>query len=114
MFKINWTRPPKSMTETERRRRYQSDTNIAGTYAVNMEKEDAHTWWGKIIKRGDDPRVELRKSFPPQSARMLLVMRPNGVVTLSLNGKVEVGLIDLQAALDVALEAAARFCKKPD
>lgn len=93
---LSLEKPAKLMPTAEHNDTYQSDTNIAGTYVPNMSEEDRKKWKAKVIKRGDDPRVEIRKTVyghrkDPRFAgyaQVLLIVRPDGSVVMSANGKI--------------------------
>jgi hypothetical protein len=52
----------KIRSTAEHNSKYGSDSGIPGTYVPNMSEEDKNKWKAKHIK-GDDERIEIRKSF---------------------------------------------------
>ena len=92
---LSLDKPAKILPTEEHNAFYSSDTNIAGTYVPNMSEDDQKKWKAKVIKRGDDPRVEIRKTVyggkDPRFngyAQVLMIVRPDGSVVMSANGKI--------------------------
>ena len=112
MSVLSWDRPKKLMPTAEHNFWHQSDTGIPGTYAPNMSEKDRLAWKGKLI-RGNDPRVEIRKTFSRNEnyAQVLIIVRlGNGGVVLSANGKVDMPWEEwdqLQAAVGEAVSRLA-------
>jgi hypothetical protein len=76
---------PKKLRPTEQHNsNFSSDSGIAGTYVPNMSQKDMERWKAKHISRGDDPRVEIRKTVG--GTQLLMVVRPDKTVRLSMNG----------------------------
>jgi len=102
-------KPKKLRSTEEHNETYQSDTNIAGTYVPNMSEEDKLKWKAKLIK-GDDPRVEIRKTVSghepyirwPHSAQILIIVRPS-LVVMSANSRM---IFDSQTWIELAQAVA--------
>lgn len=58
---IMWNKPKKIRSTKEHNEMFSSDCGVPGTYVSNMSAEDERTWKGKIIKRGEDFQIEVRK-----------------------------------------------------
>jgi hypothetical protein len=99
---LSFDKPKKLRTTKEHNDIYSSEAPAAGTYVPNMSGEDCLKWKAKHIKKGDDPRIEIRKST--NSAQMLLVVRNDDTVTFSSNGKAKIVIGDLMEALNEARE----------
>ncbi len=106
---LSWEKPKKTMT-TEEWNSISADGAPPGVYTPNMSKEDREKWKAKKIG-GKDPRVELRKMTGGKvgktsiCANVLLVVRPNGSVVWSANGKSIFDIGDIIMALKEAKDA---------
>ena len=60
---LDFNKPNKVNLTAVHNKKYTSDSGIDGTYVPNMSKEDTEKWKAKHIKKGDDPRIEIRKTF---------------------------------------------------
>ena len=99
---LSFEKPKKVRSTEEHNNTFMSDSGIAGTYVPNMSKEDKERWKGKHIK-GDDERIEIRKSL--NGVQMLIVVYRRARITptkdwrerqkdhnnirISMNGKVD-------------------------
>jgi hypothetical protein len=123
MTKILSFEKPKKVRSTEKHNEmFSSDSGVAGTYVPNMSEEDELKWKAKHIK-GDDERVEIRKTI--DGAQLLIVVyakaRPvkynwNHIdewrkrhenVSISMNGKLSMTLVEydeMKRAIDEAFE----------
>ena len=110
---LTWDKPNKARTTEDHNREYQSDSGVDGTYVPNMSDEDKFRWKAKRIG-GKDLRIEIRKTTQGRSrgseaygsyAQTLLVVRPDGTVTMSMNGKAEFDVFELRQAIDEAYAA---------
>ena len=118
---LSWDKPKKKMP-VEEWKKISADGAPPGVYTPNMSQEDMFKWKAKHIK-GDDERVEIRKSFhwtnnkpyPNQvnySAQMLIVIRKapkndQPEVLISTNGKMGMTLetcFDMNEAIKEAIE----------
>jgi len=114
---------PKRVNSTENHNEmYQSDSGVAGTYVQNMSKEDTLKWKAKHI-RGDNERIEIRKTIEGVQLVVVIYKKPNPVeydyrdiqawhnrhqdVRISMNGKLDMtwdNFWDLQEAVKEAFE----------
>jgi hypothetical protein len=62
---LSFEKPKKIRSVEEHNKINSSDCEVEGTYVPNMSHEDNFRWKGKHIK-GDNERVEIRKSFGTQ------------------------------------------------
>lgn len=91
---LSFNVPKKLRSTEEHAAEHSSDTNISGTYVPNMSESDQLTWKAKKIG-GEDPRIEIRKTVDgkehrhrrPSYAQVLLIVRPDGSVVMSANGR---------------------------
>ncbi len=91
---LSFDKPKKLRSTEDHNASCTSDSGVDGTYVPNMSREDMERWKGKKIG-GADPRVEIRKTVRgrepgaewPSYAQMLAIIRPNGLVVLSANGR---------------------------
>lgn len=94
MALLNFDVPKKVRSSKEHAAEFSSDTGIPGTYVPNMSKADLLTWKAKKIG-GEDPRIEIRKTVDGKEhghrrlsyAQVLLIVRPDGSVVMSANGR---------------------------
>jgi len=56
-----WDKPKRAM-KVEEWKSLSADGAPPGVYTPNMSREDMLKWKGKLVK-GEDPRVEIRKTF---------------------------------------------------
>jgi hypothetical protein len=110
MSLLSWDKPKKVRTTEAHNNTFVADGAPPGTYVPNMSDEDAHKWKAKKVG-GKDPRVEIRVTVNGKargsdrwgpSAAVLLVVRTDGTVVFSANGKAELKVEDLKQALDEA------------
>lgn len=110
---LNWNKPKKVRETEEHNNMFASDSGVDGTYVPNMSQEDCHKWKAKHIKKGQDPRVEIRKTTIGKkrgnqewasSSQMLIVVRPDNSMVISGNGKSEVDITELVQAVTEAKE----------
>lgn len=99
---LNFDVPKKINSEEEHNRKYQSDCGAGGTYVPNMSEEDMKRWKCKHVK-GDNERVELRKSFCP--VNLVVIIYKNEEVKMSMNGKLEVSFDEFCEISEIAKEA---------
>jgi hypothetical protein len=109
---LNFEKPKKVRTTEEHNTRYSSDSGVEGTYVPNMSEEDMKAWKGKHIK-GDNERVEIRKTFSYNGnrrtyAQVLITVHKNGEVYMSTNGAIGIHATEfpnfnlaIQEALDI-------------
>lgn len=69
---LSFDTPKKTRSTEEHNKAHTSDSGIPGTYVPNMSNTDAERWKAKHIK-GDNERIEIRKSFP--MAQIVIVVR---------------------------------------
>ena len=103
IMSLSFIKPAKISSSEAHNTYYSSDTNVAGTYVPNMSDDDRQKWKAKVILRGDDPRVEIRKSV--NWVQLVLIVRKDGSVKMSANGKLEFDgktFKELQEAVDEA------------
>lgn len=100
-----WDKPKKARTTEEHNKKYSSDSGVDGTYVPNMSEKDMLKWKAKHIK-GDDTRVEIRKTAVNDKrgnySQMLIVVRPDGSLVMSGNGKADVKASEF---IDAIIEA---------
>jgi hypothetical protein len=115
-------KPKKVLSTDEHNKRYMSDSGVAGTYVPNMSKDDMDKWKAKHIK-GDDERIEIRKTIEGVQLLIVVYKNPNPVkynhkdvqawykrhqsVQMSMNGKLDMtwdNFWDIQEAVKEALE----------
>lgn len=99
---LRWDAPKKKLTD-EAWRSISADGAPPGVYTPNMSDEDAKTWRAKKIG-GKDPRVEIRVL---KGSQMLVVVRPEGYMTVSMNGPMlftPSDWADFQSAVEEARE----------
>lgn len=101
---LSFDKPKKVLTTEKHNEKYQSDSGVAGTYVPNMSEKDMKTWRGKHIK-GDDERVEIRKTIEGTQLLIVVYKNPNPVkynynkleewrkrhqdIRMSMNGKLD-------------------------
>jgi hypothetical protein len=78
---LYWQTPAKAMPREEWEQ-ISADGAPPGVYVPNMSKADRERWKAKRIG-GTDRRVEVRKTLG--GTQMLMVVRPDGSVKLSMN-----------------------------
>jgi len=92
---LNFDKPKKARSTEKHNDDHRSDTGIPGAFVPNMSKTDMLDWKAKRIG-GPDPRIEIRKTvtgedptlkYPHCCAQVLLVVRRNGSVVMSSNGR---------------------------
>jgi hypothetical protein len=100
---LNFDKPKKLRSTEEHNREYRSEARAAGTYVPNMSQKDREDWKAKKIG-GNDPRIEIRKTVKGNDptlktwegklnkqdncyAQLLAIVRPNGSVVMSANGR---------------------------
>lgn len=106
MSVLDFNKPEKIRPTDEHNKMHSSDSGIDGTYVSNMSDADKEKWKATHIKRGEDPRIEIRKTFSYSNglgwkeegafsvyAQVLIVVRPptNTMmpnVVMSANGKI--------------------------
>lgn len=107
-----WGTPTKVRSTDEHNATHVADSAPPGVYVPNMSSQDMARWKAKKVN-GQDPRVEVRKSTKgtlrpgersPSFAQALLIVRPDGTVTISSNGKAEFNIVELAEALIEAQE----------
>jgi hypothetical protein len=70
---------PKKIRNTEvHNRMHTSDSGIAGTYVPNMSEADMNKWRAKHIK-GDDERIEIRKTINGVQVLIVVFKKPRHV-----------------------------------
>lgn len=117
---LSWDKPKKAESVEEWKKR-SADGAPPGVYHPNMSQEDNLKWKAKKIG-GEDPRVEIRKSFYHSNGKQypnnrcyasqcLIVVRKKTTdepqVLISTNGKMGMTLgdaLDLNEAIKEALE----------
>lgn len=113
---LSWDKPKKLRPSKEHNDRYQSDSGVAGTYVPNMSAEDKRKWKAKLIK-GEDPRVEIRKTIDRDyahahsSVQMLMVVRMV-TVSLSFNGTAHFNKMDYDNLTNAVHEARTVLAKE--
>lgn len=112
---------PKKVRSTEKHNKmFQSDSGIAGTYVPNMSKNDTEKWKGKHIK-GDDERIEIRKTINGVNIVIIVYKHPNPVkwngdnmvnwynrhhdIKMSMNGKLDMKYNDWYDMVEAIREA---------
>lgn len=106
---LSFEKPKKVKSTKEHNDTYSSDSGIAGTYVPNMSKDDMNKWKGKHIK-GNDERIEIRKSFDGVQLLIVVYKNPNPVewdsdngdayqkchkdIKISMNGKLDLTMDD--------------------
>ena len=108
---LTWETPKKKRSTKDHNELYQTE-EINGAYVPNMSKDDEIRWKAKRIG-GKDLRIEIRKTTEGHfdgnrhegSAQTLIVVRPNGTVMMSMNGKAEFDGLELKQVLDEACAA---------
>jgi hypothetical protein len=116
---LSWDKPKRKMPKEEWMK-ISADSAPPGVYTPNMSKNDMLKWKAKHIK-GDDERVEIRKSFYHHndkpypnhigySAQALIVVRraPNNgqpQVLISTNGKMGMTFLEACNFKDAVNEA---------
>ena len=116
MALLTWDKPKKLRSTEEHNRMHSADCVADGAYAPNMSDADKRKWKAKKIG-GKDPRIEIRKTTPGHlvktpavgggwfhshyegHAQVLMVVRPNGTVLMSMNSKAEFDMGELEQAL---------------
>jgi len=105
---LNWDKPKKVMS-TEDWKSISADGAPPGTYTPNMSSGDREKWKAKKVG-GKDPRIEIRKTAVGQDAtgqnhyaQTLLIVRPDGTVVMSANGKALLEADELMAAIVEAI-----------
>jgi len=113
MALLSWDKPRKVRSTEAHAERYQADGAPPGTFVPNMSEADKFRWKAKSIG-GKDPRIEIRKttegikvtrpgsygpfaSYWEGNAQVLIVVRPDGTVTFSANGKARFDVSELTA-----------------
>lgn len=96
-----WDKPPKTKTTEEHNDYYIADSAPPGVYVPNMSVEWQKAWKAKKIG-GTDPRVEIRKST--NGVQALIVVRRDGQVQMSMNGKATFDITELATVLSEALD----------
>jgi len=113
MSLLSWDKPKKARTTEKHNNTFVADGAPPGTYVPNMSDEDVHKWKAKLIG-GKDQRVEVRVTVNGKprgsdkwgpSAAVLLVVRPEGTVVFSANGKAELDIDKLTQAIAEAKKA---------
>lgn len=121
---------PKKIQSTEKHNQiHSSDSGVAGTYVPNMSRKNMEVWKAKKIG-GTDSRIEIRKSIsgidpilaekqkkrgyvswrdgkPNSFAQLLVIVRPDGSINMSANGKLSFNAetwAELQMAIFEATE----------
>ena len=118
---LNFETPKKTRSTKNHKNTFSSDSGIDGTYVPNMSDEDKKKWKAKHIK-GDDERVEIRKSFDGVQLLVVVYKNPNPVefngntdewhkrhndIKISMNGKLDLTWSDwgdMYEAINEALE----------
>jgi len=110
-----WDKPKKVRTTEEHNNTFVADGAPPGTFVPNMSEDDKRKWKAKLI-RGADPRVEIRKTTDGKRrgseqyghyAQVLLVIREDGTVVFSANGKAELSVNELIFAIAEASDVLA-------
>jgi hypothetical protein len=103
---LSFEKPKKIRSTEDHNNTFASEAPAAGTYVPNMSVKDMRKWKAKKIG-GTDRRIEIRKSidgFDPIidqrnkqrgytrsktncSAQILMIVRPDGSVVMSANGR---------------------------
>lgn len=114
---LYWEKIPKAMA-TEEWMKISADGAPPGVYRPNMSEEDMLKWKAKIIL-GDDPRVEIRKTFhwvndkpypkgKNYAAQVLIQVRINPKdepeTLISTNGKI--AMTSKESVIQLAIEEA--------
>lgn len=99
---LNFDIPKKILTTEKHNNKYQSDCGVSGTYVSNMSVEDMVRWKCKHIK-GDNERVELRKSFCPTN--LVIIVYKNKEIKMSMNGKLETSFDEFLEINEIVTEA---------
>jgi len=106
---LTWDKP-KQVISVDEWKNICADGVPPGVYTPNMSEEDRKRWKAKLVgKTTDDPRVEIRVCHPCQ---ILIVVRPDGVARMTMNGGAEFSIQDLadfQIAIHEALEKLAEL-----
>lgn len=89
---LYWQTPKKAMPREEWEK-ISADGAPPGVYVPNMSQADRERWKAKRIG-GADRRVEIRKTLG--GTQMLMVVRPDGSVRLSMNQGAQFSLDDLR------------------
>lgn len=115
---LTWDKPKKKMPKEEWMK-ITADSAPPGVYTPNMSKDDMLKWKAKHIK-GEDERVEIRKSFHHSNgksypncvnygAQMLIVVRlypkEEPQVLISTNGKLGMTYLESMDLRDAIVEA---------
>ena len=106
MTLLDFTKPERVRSREAHEKMFSSDCGVPGTFVPNMSEEDADKWRAKQIG-GEDPRIEIRSTRP--GAQMLAVVRKDGSVALSANGKMEFDATAWQEFRDAVQEAWERL-----
>lgn len=116
---IDFERPKKVLPTKKHNAKYSSDSGIPGTFVPNMSEDDMVKWKGRHF-RGNDERIEIRKTFqwtngkPYPDGRnyysqVLIVVRKNPIndpaVVISTNGKVGMNISEYQQFTEAINEA---------
>jgi len=111
MSLLCWDKPKKIRSTEDHNNMFVSEAGVDGTYVPNMSGKDMMKWKAKHIHKGDDPRVEIRKTTQGKPrgsnkygtySQMLLVVRPDNTVVISGNSKSEVDIGELNQAINEA------------
>ena len=113
-------KPKKIRSTEEHNEMHQSDSGIAGTYVPNMTNEDKEKWKAKHIK-GDNERIEIRKTINGVNIVIIVYKRPNPVkwngnnmenwhnrhqdMKMSMNGKLDMTFNDWYDLYEAVREA---------
>lgn len=120
---LSFEKPQKVRSTKEHNETYSSDSGVAGTYVPNMTEEDMKKWKAKHIK-GDDERIEIRKTFEGVQVLAVVYKNPKDVswenkksindwysrhkdIRISMNGKLNLSYddwFDMQEAIKEAFE----------
>lgn len=106
---LTWEPATQERSTAEHNEMYQADSAPPGTYQPNMSREEELRWKAHHFKKSKDPRVEIRKRVGP--ALVVWVVRANGMVEMSANGKLKFDSYTDWLEMETAIAEALRVVR---